>query len=147
MICTQGSFDLFCLLLSLIDTTDVQSVRVAETHRADSVTIQCRFVSGSDAEGCMVVLVGELSNTTVSMTRKGSDRESLIVHTLMLPLSCYHLVFALDIEADGSVGTLPVPGVLERDSNTRVKCSPTKEQPLQGNLFYTLSHAHSFHTH
>ena len=38
------------------------------------------------------------------------------VYQLPHPLSCYHQAYALDIEADGSTGTLRVPGQLNRIS-------------------------------
>ena len=100
---------------------------------SQAVFIQCAFISGSDATGCMVVFVGILTNATVNLTRKDDEMESVINHDLPFPLSCYHQVFALDVEVNGSLGTLPVPGVLAVEPNTRVKCTPNKEQPLQGN--------------
>ena len=111
----------------------MQSVRVAGGGETESVFIQCTFIPGSDATGCMVVFVGEMTNTTVNLTRKDKEIESVINHELPFPLSCYHQVFALDIEGDGSIGTLPVPTVLGTEVNTRVKCTLVKELPLQGN--------------
>ena len=74
--------------------------------------IQCNFIIGSDARGCKVVLICELSNTTVNLTRKNSITEVTTCYVLPHPLSSYNEVFAFDIEADGSTGTLPVPGIL-----------------------------------
>ena len=73
----------------------------------DSIIVQCDFITGSNAQGCMVVLVGEFENITVNLEQNGCD-----VVNVSHPLSCYHKIFAFDIESDGSVGTLAVPGVL-----------------------------------
>ena len=82
-----------------------------------TVMIQCEFITGSDARGCLVVLMGGLFNTTVMLTKEESDRETVIIYMLPLPLTCYHDVFALDIESDESIGTLPVPGVIVMNFN------------------------------
>ena len=95
---------------------------------------QCDFVVSSDATGCMIVLVGEVSNTTVTLTKNAQSTQSVTLrHTLPLPLSCYYKVFAFDLEGDGLMGTLPVPGMITvipvtNDNATRtVKCSPIEE--------------------
>ena len=56
--------------------------------------------------------MGELENITVNLDQNGCE-----VLNVSHPLSCYHEIFAFDIESDGSVGTLAIPGVLvgERD--------------------------------
>ena len=47
-------------------------------------------------------------------------------HELPSPLHCYYQAYALDIESDGSIGSLPVPGVLDlADTDTAESCSPT----------------------
>ena len=73
-----------------------------------------------------MALVGEMTNATATVMRNGSSTSSSISHTLPFPLSCYHQVYALDIEADGSNGTLPVPGVIEA-TQTADQCSPIDE--------------------
>ena len=73
----------------------------------NAFVVQCVFITGSNAQGCMVVLVGELENITANLEQNGSK-----VLNVSHPLSCYHEIFAFDIESDGSVGTLAVPGVL-----------------------------------
>ena len=86
----------------------------------------CVFIVGSDAQGCKVVLVGEMMNATVTMMRNGNSTSNSISHTLPFPLSCYHQVYALDIEADGANGSLPVPGVIEA-TTTAEQCFPVDE--------------------
>lgn len=87
--------------------------------------MECEFIVGSDAEGCVVVLVssGEVDNTTLNSTREGNSSR---IHELPSPLHCYYRAYALDIESDGSVGILPVPGILDlADTNTAESCFPT----------------------
>ena len=73
-----------------------------------------------------MVLVGEMTNATATMMRNDNSTSSSISRTLPFSLSCYHQVYALDIEADGSNGSLPVPGVIEA-TQTAGQCSPVDE--------------------
>lgn len=84
----------------------------------NAFTVQCDFITGSDAEGCMVMLVGEFGNSTVTLTRSNNSQVFNATH----PLSCYHEVLAYDIESDGSTGTLAVPGLLVRNSSRTESC-------------------------
>ena len=76
--------------------------------------------------------MGELANATMSLTREDDSVVAVAIHTLPHSLTCYHQVIAFDIESDGTVGTVTVPGVLQRQVNQREKCLPTKETHLQG---------------
>ena len=105
------------------DTTDVQLVTAAVSNEVNNViVVQCDFVSGSDAQGCMVILVGELGNITLNLTREGISTTLMINQAL--PLSCYRDIIAFDIESDKSVGTLAVSGAIVR-STTNGLCSST----------------------
>ena len=75
--------------------------------------VQCVFIEGSDAQGCMIVLMGTYDNTTAIISRRyqGSGSANATVNVAE-PVSCYHEVYAFDIEHDGGVGTLAVPGRL-----------------------------------
>ena len=116
----------------IADTTDVQAVRVEETDNVHSVNVFCNFIIGTDATGCMVELVGELTNSTVKLTRQDNEVESVITHTLPHPLSCYHQVFGIDIESDGSTGTFPISGVIVHVAvfSTR-HCSDIEDVPTK----------------
>ena len=76
--------------------------------------LQCVFVTGSDAIGCLVVLhlVGETSNTTVKLTRV--DMHMYVMKGLKLTKSsaCISEILGYDIESNGSIGTLSVAGEL-----------------------------------
>ena len=74
----------------------------------------CHFLPGSDALGCLVILIGRFRNRTMKLMKLSADN---VVHTEELKLennslSCYNRIVVFDIESDGSVGTLPIPGLL-----------------------------------
>lgn len=106
-------------LLLTTDTTDVQKAVVTlKELESGNFNVTCHFLTGSDALGCMVILIGQSSNHTMKLMKRSAD----IVHTEELKLenkslSCYDRIVAFDIESDGSVGTLSVPGHLERDTD------------------------------
>ena len=79
----------------------------------DAFVVQCDFITGSNAQGCMVVLVGEFDNVTANLSIL--EQNCFKVLNVSHPLSCYREIFAFDIESDGSAGTLAVPGVLVID--------------------------------
>ena len=87
----------------------------------ESFVVQCDFISGSNAQGCMVVLVGELGNITVDINNLEQNGSKIV--NVSHPLSCYHKIFAFDIESDGSNGTLAVPGVIMTSDNGAM-CPP-----------------------
>ena len=117
---------------SLSDTTDVQSVEVAEMALVGSVRIQCSFMVGSKATGCIVLLIGEVGNTTKTLSREDNAQVVVVIYKLPYTLSCYHKVFALDMESDGSISSLIYPGVFLKEVNKGEKCSPIKETHPQG---------------
>ena len=71
------------------------------------VSIQCEFIQGSKAMGCLVVLTSEEETEKYRLTR--NTRANLVV-TLKHAPSRYVGVEAFDIESDGSIGSLAVPG-------------------------------------
>ena len=109
----------------------MQNITATAQDRENTLIIQCDFITGSNAQGCMVVLVGELRNTTANLTRN-NPCVTLTVNTTQ---NCYDSVFGFDIESDGSVGTLVVPGVIIRNEN--ITCAPqleTYSESLTGKL-------------
>ena len=82
-------------------------------HFENILMIQCDFISGSDARGCMVVLVGEAFNRTVNLTRCATCSSAIV--NVSYQLSCFRDVLGFDIESDGSIGTLAIPGKLTRN--------------------------------
>ena len=84
----------------------------------NQVRVQCDFIRGSDAGGCVVVLVAieDFDNITVNLIRESNGIVAVGFYELPHPLFCYHQAYALDIEADGSTGTLRVSGRLDHTS-------------------------------
>jgi hypothetical protein len=91
------------------DTTDLQRVHVdiAQGNATATIQVTCDYILGSDAQGCMVMLVGESKNTTINIAR--DDECTIKTLPLVTTLSD---VFGFDIEYDGSVGTLAIPGTI-----------------------------------
>ena len=58
----------------IIDTTDVQKVSAVALDDQHTFIVECEFVPGSDAQGCLVVLVRELGNVTVNLTRNRNSQ-------------------------------------------------------------------------
>jgi hypothetical protein len=103
------------------DTTDVQFVTATLMEGVNASIIQCEFVAGSTASGCMVVLTGVVTYN-INLTRDINKNLAISFVTLEHLPSCYTGVEAFDIESDGSVGTLPVPGQLRGRLET--PCTP-----------------------
>ena len=92
---------------------------VAQIEGANMSTIQCDFITGTDAIGCMVVLTNEGEETIYNLTRIGNLNCSIL--TLDHSLS-YTGVVGFDIEGDGSVDSLAIPGKFK--SNSQHQCVP-----------------------
>lgn len=89
-----------------IDTTDVQNVSAVGLDDQRSFVIECEFISGSDAQGCLVILVGELDNVTAILTRISNVGTIEVANSL----SSYFNVLAFDVEQDGLIGTVAIQG-------------------------------------
>ena len=122
---------LVCMTLwyTSTDTTDVQSVHARPVE--NSILLQCEFITGTDAQGCSVVLLGrkEIDNVTFTMNITKTDASStltilerLINSTYLF--SCYQSVHGFDIESDGLVGALAVPGELLSAYNASLLSDP-----------------------
>ena len=95
-----------------IDTTDVQSVTATFIDSVNMSTILCEFVAGSNAKGCMVVLTSGGQEATYNLTKSESMNCSILTITLKFPQSHIDQVEAFDIEANGSISSLAIPGLL-----------------------------------
>ena len=95
----------------------------ANTEGGNTATVQCNFTTGSNARGCMVVLTslyhGEESQ---NLTRNLTTNLAMSTITLNYAQSCYHGVEAFDVESDGTVGSLAVPGMLFRNVDPSEPC-------------------------
>ena len=116
------------LISNFTDSTDIRDVRVvALKDNTQTILVTCDFIRGSDAQGCMVILVGELDNITVNLTRENLHTTGTINLTHLL--SCYYEIIGFDIESNGSVGTLAVPGVITRNFTSGVCSSNAIKHP------------------
>ena len=99
---------------NFIDTTDVQDVlAVARNYSADNYTftVSCNFIHGSDAKGCIVVLVGNVENATINLTRSGLSAEGILSVKFSIAKDCAKLkLFGYDVESDGNIGTVGIRG-------------------------------------
>ena len=96
------------------------------------ITVLCEFINGSDAQGCIVVLVSEYENVTMNLTRSNGCSVKML-HGEGLKFTG---VFGFDIEADGSIGTVPVAGEITVMDEHAPNCSPGAMKPI------TLSELH-----
>ena len=97
------------------DTTDVQNVTAVPLNNTNNFMLQCLFVTGSNARGCMVVLVSEFRNVTENLTREDSNNTISGALNVTGILTNFCEVFGFDIESDGSIGTLAIPGIIKSD--------------------------------
>ena len=84
----------------------MQNISAVGLDDQRSFVIECEFISGSDAQGCLVILVGELDNVTAILTRSSKVGTIEVANS---PLS-YFNVLAFDIEQDGLIGTVAIQG-------------------------------------
>ena len=119
--------------MSLIPTvtTDVQSVRInCRVEGTNYYVIQCSYVEGSDARGCVYSIMGQIgaiarSNSegvTVELVNAtGYNDEVFMYDWESNGTTGYNEVFAYDWESDGTIGTIPVTV----DSTTTIEICPT----------------------
>ena len=70
----------------------------------------------------MIVFVGMYDNETAIITRRNQSSDSAkATINVPEPATCYHEVYAFDIEHDGGVGTLEVPGRLSPVGDTSME--------------------------
>ena len=91
-----------------IDTTDVQYAEV-QFNDNQTVAVTCHFAEGSQALGCHAQLNFSSDSQGVNIPR---ENRSLVHQEIKTPFPahCYQpQLYVYDWEADGTVGTLPVP--------------------------------------
>ena len=111
-------------------------IRAVPLKGANAFMLQCAFITGTEAQGCLVVLVSEFGNSTWNLTRRSTCNSEIV--NVTHPPSNYSEVFAFDIESDGSVGTLAVPGVLMMNASTTDPCTPGELKPSPSKFMYIL---------
>ena len=89
-----------------------------------TIDIQCWFIHGSDALGCVVVLISDhpgVNNKTMNMSRNAMLASGTF--NLIQPSSCYTRILAFDIEANGALSDLTIDGNVQSDSTQYTLCS------------------------
>ena len=119
------------LILMYTDTTDVQMI-TAVTQEDKRFMLQCNFMDDSNAQGCMVVFVSSFGREKRNLTRNGTQAVETV--NVTYPLSCYTQLHGFDIESDGSVGTLAIPGIIARNSSSIAPCVPEELKPNPSKL-------------
>ena len=106
-----------------------------ESHEeSNAFVVQCIFLTGSIAQGCMVVLMNEFDPVIVNLTRNSWCAADIMEATL--PLSNYSEVFGYDIESDGSVGTLAVHGIILKNGGSTAPCMPSGLSPTPSKSYW-----------
>ena len=88
-----------------------------------TIDIQCWFIHGSDAQGCIVVLVSDhpgVNNETMNMSRNAMLASGTF--NLIQPSSCYTRIFASDIETNGRLSDLIIEGNVQPNSTQNTSC-------------------------
>ena len=94
------------LVFSLV-TTDVQSISLCVVTWPGNWTVNCSYVTNSNARGCHYRLITRFrarANITGVIARENTQGVFLDIHDI----SAYQYIVAYDWEADGSIGTYPV---------------------------------------
>ena len=108
-----------------IDTTDVQ--KVTATMSAEAITVQCMFVNGSTARGCMVVLMGQSDNVTMIQNLTREDLCAIYTNNITIPSPPPpQSITGYDIESDGTVGAQAIIGELSNGNLTCPSDNTTK---------------------
>ena len=70
-------------------------------------SVQCSYINGSNAKGCVYVLVSMVvGNITGTIKRTNSEGDLVTISNI----GCYKAVLAYDWESDNTTGTLPIRG-------------------------------------
>ena len=101
-------------------TTDVQSV-TANREENNTFSIQCSYITGSDALGCVYTLVSKIEK--INNITGIINRTSLGVLIDIPDAGCYEIILAYDWESDNTTGTLPIRGVINYDGPCKIGLS------------------------
>ena len=84
-----------------------------------TIDIQCWFIHGSDALGCKIVLVSDypsVNNEQAIFLRSNTFASGRL--NLTQKVSCYHQVFASDIEVNNTLSNFTIEGSLKITPDT-----------------------------
>ena len=109
------------------DTTDVQHA-VVQFDNNQTVAVTCHFAEGSQALGCHVQLSFSSDSEAVNISRE--DRSLIICQEIKTHFPSQSQLYVYDWEADGTMGTLPIPVETMLSENASKACGtvrPTSE--------------------
>ena len=104
----------------------ITAVPLRDTNK---IMLQCNFAIGSDARGCMVIIVSGCVNMTKNLTRSNNSKHITQTLNVSQAPNCFTGLFGYDIESDGSVGTLSVPGEIKINFTTTSPCLECEVNP------------------
>ena len=119
------------------DTTDVQLAEV-QFDNNQTVAVTCHFAEGSQALGCHVQLNFSKDFQTWNIFREDESLTSCVV--LEVNITCYpsdcnlSQAYVYDWEANGTVGTLPIPVETVFSEEALKACSTAPDTPTSGNI-------------
>ena len=70
-------------------------------------SIQCSYIKGSNAQGCIYVLVGMVMGNITGTIRRTSSEGNLVT---ISNIGYYKEVLVYDWESDNTIGILPIRG-------------------------------------
>ena len=91
-------------------TSDVQAISATAVGES-AIDIQCWFIHGSDALGCKIVLISDCpsvddEHTNISRSDMSASGQLNLTHNI----SCYHRVYAYDIDVNNTLSNLTIEG-------------------------------------
>ena len=104
-------------------TSDVQAISATAVGES-TIDIQCWFIHGSDALGCEIVLVSDypsVKNEQTIFLRSNTSASGRL--NLTHKVSCYHQVFAFDIEVNNTFSNLTINGTVKTMADMCCMCS------------------------
>ena len=99
------------------------------------MVIECSLIAGSEARGCLVVLIGKRDRLIIEINRK-EDSTNKIWKIKPGSTPCYNIVMAFDIESNGLYGKVPVHGSAPECANE----ADTVETPITAGSSSTNRH-------
>ena len=104
-------------------TSDVQAISATAVGKS-TIDIQCWFIYGSDALGCKIVLISDypsVDNEHAILLRSNTSASGQL--SLTHNVSCYHQVFAYDVDVNNTLSNLTIEGNIKTMVDTCAVCS------------------------
>lgn len=116
-----------------IDTSDLKKISVVARENL-TLTVECQFINGTDALGCVVVLFDsemKLQNISSTFFRKDSELALQGQLDVSEDVFCYDRVIGFDLESDNTTNNLALPGnlIFEGNSHCTTSTSTTSSPP------------------